>query len=48
MFDKKKKPKKLSTADFNAIYDLIRDGSKAPEVKPVKGSECGTKTYQEQ
>lgn len=43
-----KKPKKLSTADFNAIYELIRDGSKAPQTSPVKGSMFGTKSYREQ
>lgn len=48
MFGKKNQLKRLSDADFNAIFDLIRDGSKAPETRPVKGSECGTKTYQEQ
>jgi len=46
--DKKSKPKRMSTEDFNAIYELIRNGSKAPEVKKVTGAEKGTQTYQEQ
>jgi hypothetical protein len=33
----RKKPKRLSTDDFNAIYELLRSGSKAPEVRPVQG-----------
>ena len=47
IFRRNKKPKRLSTEDFNAIYQLIRDSTTHPEVKPLIGKSKGQKEYRE-
>jgi hypothetical protein len=47
IFRRNKKPKRLSTEDFNAIYQLIRDSTTHPEVKPRTGQTKGQHEYKE-